>query len=258
MKWLIGKPLSRLSRGSSHDTRRASASAPVADFPESAFADSRNVVLGSTAAAEDPQYGLLYVDIAEYARHAVQLDDAAQQRLADAIKTMIANVADNHGRIVHLAGDAVLAEFGNADSALHCAINVQLAARQWNAALAREQQVKFRIGLCLGDAISHEADSQALAFDLAARLQSFASPGGICVAALRRCHRSAAAVVLDRNRFAGGSRLRMPRGGEDYRAGILSRRARKARASLPNRNRYRIASHRPVDFHGAADAPAQT
>ena len=179
MKWLIGKPVSRLPQKNGKDSERQSASAPAA---ECAFADACASVLESAPNAESVQYGLLYADIAEYARHAARLDDAVQQRLADAIKTLITNVADNHGRILDLAGDAVLAEFRDADSALHCAINVQLAARQWNAALGDERQVKFRIGLCLGDAISRQGASLVLASDLAARLESLASPGGICVA----------------------------------------------------------------------------
>ncbi len=182
MKWLIGNTISWLSQSNGRTASTESESEPGLIFSGYAFTDACGAGgSGAATATRSTQGGLLYADIAGYARLAGQTDEAAQQRLADAIKTMIANVADNGGRIVHLAGDAVLAGFGSADSALHCAINVQLAARQWNAALAFEQQVKFRIGVSFGDAIPDGGDSQALASDLAARLGRLASSGGICV-----------------------------------------------------------------------------
>ena len=80
-----------------------------------------------------------------------------------------------------MAGDAVLAEFRDADSALHCAINVQLSAGQWNANFSADRPVLFRIGVNIGDVISDHGDIYGNAVNLAARLEKLASSGGICV-----------------------------------------------------------------------------
>jgi len=110
-----------------------------------------------------------------------QDEEGTHRRLVKAIRIMMSHVADNKGRIAHLAGDAILAEFENADSALHCAINVQLSARQWNANFSVNRPVLFRIGVNLGDVISDQGDIYGNAVNLAARLEKLASSGGICV-----------------------------------------------------------------------------
>jgi len=124
---------------------------------------------------------VLYADIANYARLTEQDEEGTHLRLVEAIRIMMLHVADNNGRIAHLAGDAVLAEFKDADSALHCAINVQLSARQWNADFRVDLPVLFRIGVNLGEVISDQGDIYGNAVNLAARLEKLACSGGICV-----------------------------------------------------------------------------
>ena len=182
VKWLFGNRISWRGRGRGKSPGPESTSEPGPILSGCAFTDEcAGAAAASARDTERVRSALLYADIAGYARLAGQPDETAQARLADAIKTMIANVAANEGRIVHLAGDALLAEFASADSALHCAVNVQLAARQWNAALAAEQQVKFRIGISFGDALPDNGDRHAAGPSLAARLEKLASTGGICV-----------------------------------------------------------------------------
>ena len=133
------------------------------------------------------QAGILYADIADYSRLTEQDEEGTHIQLVEAMKIMKTHVAVNGGRIAHFAGDAILVEFKDADSALHCAINVQLAARQWNANLNLDQQVLFRIGVNFGDVITDHGDIYGNAVNLTARLESLASSGGICVSeAVRR------------------------------------------------------------------------
>ena len=123
----------------------------------------------------------MYADISNYARLIEQDEEGTHRRLVKAITIMMSHVADNKGRIAHLAGDAILAEFEDADSALHCAINVQLAARQWNADLYRDQQVLFRIGVNFGDVITDRGDIFGNTENLTARREKLACSGGVCV-----------------------------------------------------------------------------
>ena len=125
--------------------------------------------------------GIFYADVADYARLTEPDEEGTHLHLVDAMKLMKAYVDADNGRVAHFTGDAIFAEFKDADSALHCAINVQLAARQWNATLDLESQVRFRIGVNFGEVIADHNDIYGNALNLAARLESLACSGGICV-----------------------------------------------------------------------------
>jgi adenylate cyclase len=134
-----------------------------------------------TSALTHKQAGIFYADIANYTRLTEKDEEGTHRRLVEAIKIIMSFTNTNNGRIAHLAGDAVLAEFRDADSALHCAINVQMAVRQWNTNISSDEQVLFRIGVNFGDVISDHGDIYGNAVNLAARLEKLAYTGGICV-----------------------------------------------------------------------------
>jgi adenylate cyclase len=125
--------------------------------------------------------GIFYADIADYSQLTEQDEEGTHHRLVESMKIMQAHVAANNGRVAHVADDAILAEFKDPDSALHCAINVQLSARQWNADLHANQQLLVRIGVNFGDMIADQSDIFGNAVNLAARLEKLAYTGGICV-----------------------------------------------------------------------------
>jgi len=127
------------------------------------------------------QVGIFYADIANYSGLTEQDEGGAYHRLVESMKIMKAYVTTNNGRVVHTAGDAILAEFKDIDSALHCAVNVQLAAREMNAQLPVNQRVLFRIGVNFGDVIADNGDIYGNAVNLTARLEKLAKSGGICV-----------------------------------------------------------------------------
>ena len=85
------------------------------------------------------------------------------------------------GRIVHYAGDAVLAEFATASAALHCGLAAQLHVAQSNEHLPESQRVLFRIGVNLGEVIVDEHEIYGDGVNVAARLESLANPGGVFI-----------------------------------------------------------------------------
>ncbi len=127
------------------------------------------------------QVGILYADIADYSRLTEQDEEGTHHRLVEGMKIMEAYVSANNGRVAHFAGDAILAEFEDADNALNCAINMQLSDRQRNAGLSFNRQILFRIGVNFGDVIADYGDIFGNAVNLAARLEKLAHSGGICV-----------------------------------------------------------------------------
>ncbi len=125
--------------------------------------------------------GILYADIVDYTRLTEEDEEGTHLRVVEIMQIVKTCVDIDRGRVAHIAGDAILAEFEDADGALKCAINIQLATRRWNADLPGNQQLRFRIGVNFGDVITDDGDIYGRAVNLAARLESLATTGGICV-----------------------------------------------------------------------------
>jgi class 3 adenylate cyclase len=133
------------------------------------------------ASCDRRRAGIFYADIANYSGLTEQDDEGTHHRLVEGMKTMETYITANNGRIAHTAGDAILAEFKDVDRALHCAVNVQLAARELNARFHVSERLLFRIGVNFGDVIADNGDIYGNAVNLAARLEKLADSGGICV-----------------------------------------------------------------------------
>jgi len=85
-------------------------------------------------------------------------------------------ITRHHGRIANTAGDGLIAEFPSVVEAVQCAIEVQ---RELGA--EAKSDLRFRIGIHLGDVIVDGDDLLGEGVNLAARLQSMADPGGILI-----------------------------------------------------------------------------
>ena len=90
-------------------------------------------------------------------------------------------IEDHGGRIANTAGDSVLAEFGSAVDAVQCAVDVQAALAKANTSVAPDRRISFRIGVHVGDVMVRAGDLFGDGVNIAARLQSIAEPGGVCV-----------------------------------------------------------------------------
>ena len=90
-------------------------------------------------------------------------------------------IAFHQGRIVGTAGDSVLAEFPSAVEGVRCATEIQDAIKTRNDSLPEERRMLFRIGVNLGDVVAKNGDLLGDGVNVAARLQSIAEPGGICI-----------------------------------------------------------------------------
>jgi len=90
-------------------------------------------------------------------------------------------IADHRGRIANTAGDSVLAEFGSAVDAVQCAVEAQAALADANVSLPAHKRIDFRIGVHIGDVLIRAGDLFGDGVNIAARLQSIAKPGGVCI-----------------------------------------------------------------------------
>ncbi len=90
-------------------------------------------------------------------------------------------IAKNNGRIIKTAGDGMLVEFQSVGNAVQCAVEIQRRMARRNADVPAGRWIQFRIGINLGDVIIEGDDIFGDGVNVAARLQTLAEPGGICV-----------------------------------------------------------------------------
>ncbi len=139
-----------------------------------------------TSEAQSEQFerklsAILYADVAEYSRLTGEDEDRTHRQLRINMKSISDEILRFQGRIVHYAGDAVLAEFTTASTALHCALAAQLDIAQSNSHLPENQRVLFRIGVNLGEVIVDGDEIYGDGVNVAARLESLATPGAVFI-----------------------------------------------------------------------------
>src|SRR6202043_1087080 len=90
-------------------------------------------------------------------------------------------IAKNRGRIIKTTGDGMLVEFHSVADAVLCAAEIQRRMARRNADVSPARWMQFRSGINLGDVIVEENDIFGDGVNVAARLETLAEPGGICV-----------------------------------------------------------------------------
>ncbi len=124
---------------------------------------------------------VLSADVAGYSR-LMSEDEAATVKTLAAYREIMASLIKQHrGRVVDSPGDNLLAEFASVVDAVQCGVAVQKEFQARNAELPENRRMEFRIGINLGDVIEEEDRLYGDGVNIAARLESLADPGGICV-----------------------------------------------------------------------------
>jgi adenylate cyclase len=125
---------------------------------------------------------ILAADVAGYSRLMGADEEGTLARLKAHRKELIdPKIAEHRGRVVKTTGDGILIEFPSVVDAVRCALDVQRAMAERNAAIPEEKRIEFRVGINLGDVISDSNDIHGDGVNIAARLEGIAEPGGICI-----------------------------------------------------------------------------
>jgi adenylate cyclase len=185
---------------------------------------------------------ILCADVYGYSRLMGDDEEATLLALTSHRTKIDSLIEQHHGRFVNSAGDSVLAEFASVVEAVNCAIEIQSVVASANANLPPERRMEFRIGVNLGDVMVEGEQIYGDGVNVAARLESLAKPGGICISesvlgqvrnklelgyeniGAQRVKNIAEPVrvwriVIDRTPSARRSARLIPR---SYRAGLLS------------------------------------
>jgi TolB-like protein len=116
-------------------------------------------------------------------------DEVGTLRTLTAYRAIIDRlIASHRGRIFNTAGDSLIADFASAVDAVQCAVAVQDAIAAENADKPAAEQMRFRIGLHVGDIIVQGDNLFGDAVNIAARLEALAEPGGTCISGAVRDH----------------------------------------------------------------------
>ena len=114
---------------------------------------------------------ILSADVAGYSRLMAEDEEQTLRIFRGHSEVFNKLVTLHRGRVFNTAGDAILAEFGSAVEAVRCATEIQAALRTRNDQLPDDRQVRFRIGVNLGDVMVQGEDLLGDGVNIAARLQ---------------------------------------------------------------------------------------
>ncbi len=125
---------------------------------------------------------ILAADVAGYSRLMGVDEEATLTTLKEHRSELLdPKIAEHRGRIVKTTGDGALIEFASAVDAVRCAMEIQRAMAKRNASIPEERRIEFRIGINVGDIIIDEGDIYGDGVNIAARVETLASQGAICI-----------------------------------------------------------------------------
>jgi adenylate cyclase len=120
-------------------------------------------------------------DVAGYSRLMGE-DEAATVKTLESYKQIMFSLIKQHrGRVIDSPGDNILAEFASVVDAVQCGVAVQNELKARNANMSEGRKMQFRIGVNLGDVIEEGERIYGDGVNIAARLETLADPGGICI-----------------------------------------------------------------------------
>lgn len=127
---------------------------------------------------------ILVADIVGYSRlMGADEEGTLAQLKAHRAERVDPKIAEHRGRVVKTTGDGILLEFPSVVDAVRCAVGFQRAIATSNVNVPIEKRIEFRVGINVGDIIIEGDDILGDGVNVAARLESIADPGSICVSA---------------------------------------------------------------------------
>src|SRR5262249_19096511 len=126
---------------------------------------------------------ILAADIAGYSQLMGADEEATVRDLKAHQAVILPMIGEHGGRIIDTAGDGLLAEFSSVVNGVECAVAIQKIMAERNIAIDSARRMLYRIGVNIGDVIHDDTRVYGDGVNIAARLESIAEPGGICLSA---------------------------------------------------------------------------
>lgn len=120
-------------------------------------------------------------DVKGYSKLMGEDDEHTIKTITEYRRIITELIEAHHGRVVDAPGDNILAEFSGALNAVNSAVQIQQTLEIENAKLPDNRRMVFRIGINLGDIVHKKDRIYGDGVNVAARIESLADPGGICI-----------------------------------------------------------------------------
>jgi adenylate cyclase len=125
---------------------------------------------------------ILAADVAGYSRLMHHDEEATHAKLTALLTDVLdPAIAEHGGHVVKNTGDGFLAEFPSAVEAIRAAVQFQTRIHELAVGDPEDRRIAFRVGINIGDVIVEPNDIFGDGVNIAARLESIAEPGGICI-----------------------------------------------------------------------------
>ena len=124
---------------------------------------------------------IVCADVAGYSRM-MGADEEGTHAIFKAHRSAIYPIILNHGgRLVKNTGDGFLLEYPSVVGALQSSIELQNLMAERNSQLPTDRLMQFRLGVHMGDVMADEDEVFGDGVNIAVRLESVATPGGVAV-----------------------------------------------------------------------------
>jgi len=124
---------------------------------------------------------ILSADVQGYSRLMEEDEEGTIRTLRAYMEVISGFIQQHRGRLISTGGDSVLAEFASVVDAVRCAVGIQEELKERNKDVAENRRMEFRIGANLGDVVEEDNTILGDGVNIAARVQSLAEAGGICI-----------------------------------------------------------------------------
>ncbi len=124
---------------------------------------------------------VLVADVEGYTRLMAAHENEAHALTSACLNLFKELIYEHQGKLIKTTGDGAMIEFSSAISAVQYGINVQKRLQAYNSSVPEDRRPHFRIGVHLGEIIREGGDIYGHSVNVAARLEQFADPDGVCV-----------------------------------------------------------------------------
>ena len=125
---------------------------------------------------------ILSADVKGYSRLMEEDEEGTIRTLKAYLEVITGFIQQHRGHVVATGGDSILAEFTSVVDAVRCAVGIQEELKERNREVVENRRMEFRIGINLGDVVEEGDTILGDGVNIAARVQSLAEAGGICLA----------------------------------------------------------------------------
>jgi class 3 adenylate cyclase/TolB-like protein len=124
---------------------------------------------------------IMFTDMTGFSRKMGESEKLTLRLLRDHNRIIRFLVRKHHGEIIKSTGDGFLLDFDSAVEAVQCALEAQERFQRYNFNKPDSEQIAVRVGINLGEVRIVDEDLFGDEVNIAARIQTLAEPGGICI-----------------------------------------------------------------------------